>query len=225
MERILEILNGFNCWSIAFRILLATLTGGLIGAERGSHGRAAGLRTHILVCVGAAITTLTGIYAMNELKSAGDPMRLGAQVISGIGFLGAGTIMVRNHSHVSGLTTAAGLWATACMGLAIGAGFYEAVIPAFALIMITMTLLIRLERATKPRVRSSYYVELSSLESARKLYESVAEFVYEVDIVPAKSGLPEHAGLELMVSSSEGNRRVRKKLESSDEVAIFIPLS
>ena len=68
-------------------------------------------------------------------------------------------------------------------------------------------------------------MELSSLESARKLYESVAEFVYEVDIVPAKSGLPEHAGLELMVSSSEGNRRVRKKLESSDEVAIFIPLS
>ena len=225
MEKILEILNGFNCWSIAFRILLATLAGGLIGAERGSHGRAAGLRTHILVCVGAAITTLTGIYAMNELKSIGDPMRLGAQVISGIGFLGAGTIMVRNHSHVSGLTTAAGLWATACMGLAIGAGFYEAVVPAFAVIMITMTLFIRLERAAKPRIRSSYYVELSSLESARKLYESLAEFVYEVDIVPAKSGLPEHAGLELMVSSSEGNRRVRKKLESSDEVAIFIPLS
>ena len=130
MEKVFEVLRGFNCWSVIFRILLATLVGGFIGSERGSHGRAAGLRTHILVCVGAAMTTLTGVYAMVELNSIGDPMRLGAQVISGIGFLGAGTIMVRNHSHITGLTTAAGLWATACLGLAIGAGFYLAVIPA-----------------------------------------------------------------------------------------------
>lgn len=224
MEKVIEVLRGFNCWSIAFRILLAALVGGLIGSERGSHGRAAGLRTHILVCVGAAMTTLTGIYAMNELKSIGDPMRLGAQVISGIGFLGAGTIMVRNQSHVTGLTTAAGLWATACLGLAIGAGFYVAIVPAFAIVMITMTLLIRLERATKPRIRSSYYVELSSLEKARKLYESLAESVADVDIVPAKSGLPEHAGLELVISSTEANRRVLKKLESCEDVDIFIPL-
>ena len=224
MEKVIEVLRGFNCWSIAFRILLAALVGGLIGSERGSHGRAAGLRTHILVCVGAAMTTLTGIYAMNELNSIGDPMRLGAQVISGIGFLGAGTIMVRNQSHVTGLTTAAGLWATACLGLAIGAGFYVAILPAFAIVMITMTLLIRLERATKPRIRGSYYVELSSLEKARKLYESLAESVADVDIVPAKSGRPEHAGLELVISSTEANRRVLKKLESCEDVDIFIPL-
>jgi len=224
MEKVIEVLRGFNCWSIAFRILLAALVGGLIGSERGSHGRAAGLRTHILVCVGAAMTTLTGIYAMNELNSIGDPMRLGAQVISGIGFLGAGTIMVRNQSHVTGLTTAAGLWATACLGLAIGAGFYVAIVPAFAIVMITMTLLIRLERATKPRIRGSYYVELGSLEKARKLYESLAESVADVDIVPAKSGLPEHAGLELVISSTEANRRVLKKLESCEDVDIFIPL-
>ena len=107
------------------RTFIALLCAGVIGYERDAHGSAAGLRTHILVCLGAMIAMSTGIFAV--MHYSGDASRIGAQVVSGIGFLGAGTIMV-NRGHIKGLTTAAGLWASACIGLAIGTGFYEAAI-------------------------------------------------------------------------------------------------
>ena len=111
--------------TIAIRTLLALVCAGLIGYDRDAHGSAAGLRTHILVCIGAMLAMCTGVFT--SLHYGGDASRIGAQVVSGIGFLGAGTIMV-NRGHIKGLTTAAGLWASACIGLAIGTGFYEAAI-------------------------------------------------------------------------------------------------
>ena len=114
-----------NLLTMIIRTLLALLCAGVIGYERDAHGSAAGLRTHILVCLGAMIAMSTGIFAV--IHYSGDASRIGAQVVSGIGFLGAGTIMV-NRGHIKGLTTAAGLWASACIGLAIGTGFYEAII-------------------------------------------------------------------------------------------------
>lgn len=224
MEQVLEILNGFNAWSITFRILLATLVGGCIGSERGRHGRAAGLRTHVLVCVGASMTTLIGLYATNCLGSNGDPMRMGAQVVSGMGFLGAGTIMVRNRSHVTGLTTAAGLWATACLGLAIGAGFYLAVAIAFVVVMITITMMIRLEQATKHRDRGAFYIELTDIRAARAFYEDLAVYVSEVDVVPPKSGIADHVGLELTVDTLDSSRRLMRKVSDSKDVVIAIPI-
>ena len=131
MTVISETLKGLNVWSTVFRIFLAVLLGGLIGLERGHHGRAAGLRTHILVCMGSATAALIGVYSVSILELGGDPMRVAAQVVSGIGFLGVGTIMIRNGEHVTGLTTAAGLWATASIGLAVGIGFYIAAFVAF----------------------------------------------------------------------------------------------
>lgn len=107
------------------RALLALICAGIIGYDRDAHGSAAGLRTHMLVCLGAMLAMATGIFT-SEYFSA-DAERIGAQVVSGIGFLGAGTIIV-HKGHISGLTTAAGLWASACIGLAIGTGFYEAAI-------------------------------------------------------------------------------------------------
>ena len=101
MEKLMEILAGLNVWSVLFRLLLAAAFGGCIGLERGKHNRAAGLRTHILVCVGSAVTILVGLYTAQELGFANDPMRIGAQVISGIGFLGAGTILHRDHTQVT----------------------------------------------------------------------------------------------------------------------------
>lgn len=112
--------------SILLRLLLAVVFGGIIGTERGKHGRAAGMRTHILVCIGATMTTLIGEYVTFVLGMSSDPVRIGAQVISGIGFLGAGMIMTRGGLRVKGLTTAAGLWATATIGLALGIGLYSA---------------------------------------------------------------------------------------------------
>ncbi len=111
--------------TIAIRTLLALVCAGLIGYDRDAHGSAAGLRTHILVCIGAMLAMCTGVFT--SLHYGGDASRIGAQVVSGIGFLGAGTIIV-HKGHISGLTTAAGLWASACIGLAIGTGFYEAAI-------------------------------------------------------------------------------------------------
>lgn len=117
-------LRDLNVLSVCVRLLLAMAFGGTIGFERGIRQRAAGLRTHMLLCVGAASTMLVSQYIYASY-GVGDPARLSAQVISGIGFLGAGTIIVTRRNQIKGLTTAATLWATACMGLAVGVGFYE----------------------------------------------------------------------------------------------------
>ena len=122
-----QLIHEVNWFSILLRLMMAILCGGVIGIERGRKGRPAGFRTHILVCLGSTLAILTNQYIV-QAYGTGDPARLGAQVISGIGFLGAGTIIVTGRHKVKGLTTAAGLWASACMGLAIGIGFYEAAI-------------------------------------------------------------------------------------------------
>ena len=120
----MEWLREFNIWTVMIRLFLSAVLGGIIGLERGKQRRAAGLRTHILVCVGSAITVMVGLFAKYKLGIEGtDPLRVSAQVISGIGFLGAGTIMLKGRFQIVGLTTAAGLWVTAAIGLSAGAGF------------------------------------------------------------------------------------------------------
>ena len=121
MLSIFDGLRDFTLLSVTVRIILAVICGGIIGMERSLHRRPAGFRTHILVCLGAAMTTLTSQYLYLYLDYYTDMARLGAQVIAGIGFLGAGTIIIARQ-RVRGLTTAAGLWAAAIIGLAVGAG-------------------------------------------------------------------------------------------------------
>jgi putative Mg2+ transporter-C (MgtC) family protein len=118
-----EYLSDFGIGQITIRAILAIIVGCLIGAERAKHGRAAGMRTHILVCLGAAMTSMTSLYVSEVLNYGGDVLRIPAQVISGIGFLGAGMIILKNNNTIVGLTTAAGIWATATIGIAIGYGF------------------------------------------------------------------------------------------------------
>lgn len=108
----------------AFKLLLASVFGGLIGLEREIKGRPAGMKTFSLVCIGSALVMITNEYISVNLSLNGDSARMAAQVISGIGFLGAGTIMVTRQNQVRGLTTAAALWVTAALGIAIGTGFY-----------------------------------------------------------------------------------------------------
>ncbi len=131
---------------LALRLLLAGILGGVIGYERESIDRPAGFRTHILVCVGAALVMVTSEYIFHKYKGTVniDPARLGAQVISGIGFLGAGTI-IREGFNVKGLTTAASLWAVSCVGIAAGIGFYEGAVAATILIYLTLLVLKKLE--------------------------------------------------------------------------------
>lgn len=126
--------------AIVVRVVLAVAIGGVIGLERERKNQPAGLRTYILVCLGSCLVMMTNQYICNLFQS-GDPSRLGAQVISGIGFLGAGTILVTRNHQVRGLTTAAGLWASACIGIAIGIGFYEgALVVGLTLLLIMFVL-------------------------------------------------------------------------------------
>lgn len=122
---------------ILFRLLLAALLGGLIGLEREAAGRAAGLRTHTLVSVGSALIMMTSIYLFEAYRGAAsaDPARLAAQVVSGIGFLGAGTI-IRSGLNITGLTTAASLWVVSAVGLSVGCGFWRAAAFTTALVLI-----------------------------------------------------------------------------------------
>lgn len=132
---------------ITLRLLLALLLGGVIGFEREQNNRAAGLRTHILVCLGSTLIMLLSMYGFAEFAKLDnvrlDPARLAAQVISGIGFLGAGTILFTGKS-ITGLTTAASLWVVAAIGLAVGAGFYYASVLTCALALVSLFF-------TKPR--------------------------------------------------------------------------
>ena len=146
--------------AVVLRIFTAVLFGGAIGLERGMKNRPAGLRTYMLVCVGSCLIMLTNQYLF-QVSGAGDPMRLGAQVVSGIGFLGVGTIIVTKHNQIKGLTTAAGLWASAGVGLALGVGFYEAAAVAGFSVFAILTLLQRWDDKMKGTTKIiELYIEL-----------------------------------------------------------------
>ena len=117
-------------FSVIIRMVVAFFIGGLIGTEREIKKKSAGLKTHTLICVGAATTTLTSQFLVYNLGMNTDIARLGAQVVAGVGFIGAGIIFVSRGRRVKGLTTAAGIWLCAIIGLCIGAGYYEAAVSA-----------------------------------------------------------------------------------------------
>ncbi len=136
----IPLFSELNIYSITVRILLALFLGGLIGIEREQKQRPAGFRTYVIVCIGATLTCITNVYMCDMLGSS-DPARIPAQVVSGIGFLGAGTILVTRNSHVKGLTTAAGLWCSATIGIAIGSGFYCGAIICSVIIVFSLRIL------------------------------------------------------------------------------------
>jgi len=139
-------LHAVNGLSIIVRLLLASLIGGLIGLDRELIQKPAGIRTYMLICIGSALAMLTNQYIAEFAFPGSDPARFGAQVLSGIGFLGAGTIIVVGKLKVSGLTTAAGLWASAAAGLACGIGFYGGAIIGGIFLYIIIAVLHRIDR-------------------------------------------------------------------------------
>lgn len=159
-------LRGLTILSVCFRFLLATVCGAAIGYERSKKRHAAGLRTHIVVCIGAASVMLLNEYLSLYFNSNADPARLGAQVISGIGFLGAGTIVITGHQrgqHIKGLTTAAGLWASACMGLVVGSGFYEAAIIMCCFLFVVIAVLNQVDQKyLKTSMVIRFYIEYAA---------------------------------------------------------------
>ena len=159
--------------AVILRIIVSFVLGGMLGMERGLKQRPAGLRTYMLVCVGACLIMLTNEYVV-QVYGSGDPVRMGAQVVSGIGFLGAGTIIVTRHNQIKGLTTAAGLWAAAAVGLATGIGFYEAAIVGAVVIFITLSVLSNLDdRMHRKTDHFEAYVELPASVSLGMLMDAL----------------------------------------------------
>ena len=162
-----------DIWSVATRLVCAMLVGMIIGIEREYTHRPAGLRTHILVALGACAVMITGQLIFAQYRPYGatsDPARLSAQVISGVGFLGAGTIM-REGVNVKGLTTAASLWAVACLGIAAGGGYYTVALVGTVLMFFTLTLLEVLQNwlmKGSRRAKKDYVVITSDVASGMK---------------------------------------------------------
>jgi len=156
---------------LLLRLLISATLGGLIGIEREWSNHAAGLRTHILVCLGSTTIMLLSMYGfsqfVNEANVRMDPARLAAQVISGIGFLGAGAIM-RNGSEIKGLTTAASIWVVAAIGLCVGAGFHVAAVVCTIFVLISLYLLNKLEKVYK-KARHNHELEVELADKAGSL--------------------------------------------------------
>lgn len=185
MSEFIKALKEPSVLSALVRMTLAMLCGGIIGIERGRKRRPAGFRTHMLVCMGAAMTMVISQYLWMRGQTT-DLSRLGAQVINGIGFLGAGTIIVTGRQQVKGLTTAAGLWASACMGLAIGAGFYFGALLGCFFIIMSITAFSKLERWMMATSRNmNIYIEFNEAQNIGMIIEKVKSMnikIYDVEI-------------------------------------------
>jgi putative Mg2+ transporter-C (MgtC) family protein len=190
MLSIFDGLRGVTLASVTVRMLLAVVCGGVIGMEREYKRRSAGFRTHILICLGAAMTTLTSQFLYLYMHYYTDMARLGAQVVAGMGFIGAGTIIVTHRKQVKGLTTAAGLWTAAIVGLALGAGFYEGGIFATLLILAAEMLFSKLEyRMLDNAPEINLYMEYTDktcLEKVLQLYRELELKVLNMEITRSK---------------------------------------
>ena len=183
-----------NDWMVLGRLVLAAVLSGAIGFEREFHGRAAGFRTHILLCVGSTLVMLTSmhIFDLYSSKISPDPARIAAGVITGIGFLGAGTIM-HAKSAVRGLTTAASLWVVAGIGLAVGSGFYFGSIVTTVLTIVTLMLFSRLEHTM---IRKDWYKTIvvetkegvDQLKAIRELIADRKSEITDFDIDKSRDG-------------------------------------
>lgn len=159
---------------IIIKLLLAVIVGGLTGYERERSNQFAGFRTHILVSIGSCITSIIGLELFNVYSnvSAMDPARLPAQVLSGIGFLGAGAIL-KNSNGIRGLTTAAGIWTTACIGIAIGYGQYVLGISAWLLVMGTLYALKNIDKVISKRSQTVLKATITNLDVTSTIFNTI----------------------------------------------------
>lgn len=196
-----DFLQESGAFTTIIRLGIALMLGGMLGMERGRKRRPAGFRTYMIVCMASALVMMTGTFLL-EQYNMGDPARLGAQVISGIGFLGAGTIIVTPR-QVKGLTTAAGLWASACMGLAVGAGFYTGAIVVGIFVLIIMSGFTRLDdRIRRNSKQLNFFAEFQTMEM---LGEFLAELrkegikLYDIEISRKNDNMNDLVGANLFV--------------------------
>lgn len=194
-------LKEFNFLSVVVRLALAVSCGGVIGLGRSQKRQNAGFRTYILTAIGAALSVLLTCYEYQMITGQWadivevvglkfDASRYSAQVISGIGFLAAGTILSSGHQQITGLTTAAGLFASVCMGIAAGAGMYDCVIIVLVILIIVLDVLHPMEAAFKRRLRNmTLYVEFASIEDLDDITDAIKgenATVYDINVERTK---------------------------------------
>ncbi|MBQ5866928.1 MAG: MgtC/SapB family protein [Oscillospiraceae bacterium] len=200
------VLREVTILSVFLRIFAAVFIGGILGLERGMKNRPAGFRTYMLVCVGACVIMLTNQY-IYQVTSTGDPVRMGAQVVSGIGFLGAGTIIVTRRNQIKGLTTAAGLWSAAGVGLALGVGFYEAAVAGTMAVFVVMALLQKMDNKLHRKSKQlEAYIELKEI-SLGDFLRIMRESDIDISDVQREYEDVQNDGVRAYVATLKGKQR------------------
>lgn len=233
MGAVLDSLQQFNIASMLFRLLLAVISGGIVGYGRSKKARAAGFRTYMLISVGAAMAVLLTLFqyqmllgpwadVVEEVGLKYDASRLASSVITGIGFLGAGIIIKVAHQQVNGLTTSTGLFATMVMGLACGAGFYECVIVTLLLIVLVLNIMSPMEFGFKRRLRNiTLNVEFNSVEDISDItqaMEAEGAKVYDIDVERTQRKKEEYPSAIFILQLSRDNHSHSGMLSSVAEL-------
>jgi putative Mg2+ transporter-C (MgtC) family protein len=213
-----------NEWVVLFRLVLASLLSGVVGFERELHGRAAGLRTHILLCVGSTLVMLTSIHIFEVYNGRVpcDPARIAAGVVTGIGFLGAGTIM-HSKASVKGLTTATSLWVVAGLGLAVGSGMYFAAVATTAVTIVTLFLFSRVEHAM---IRRDWYRTLliesqegvTQIKGAREVLGEYGVQVTDFEVERSDDAATMTLKIGVKLSTSRNDDRIVQDISRLDGV-------
>lgn len=201
-------LRALTLGGIIVRITISMVVGGIIGVERGIKNRPAGIKTYVLVSLGACVVMMVNQYTY-QVYGTGDPVRMGAQVVSGIGFLGAGTIIVTTHNQIKGLTTAAGLWASACIGLATGIGLYEITLTAGAAVFIVLAFLQGLDSSLRSRGRVvEMYIELDRGSSLGNFLRSARARDFDLSSIQKEPVTADEEGVTAFTVTVRGKRNV-----------------
>lgn len=220
MLEFLNPLRDVTTVSVLVRLFFAVICGGAIGIEREHKRRTAGFRTHILICLGAAMTTMISQFLLYNMHLYTDIGRLGAQVIAGIGFIGAGTIIVTKRRQVKGLTTAAGLWTCAIIGLAIGAGYFEAALLSTIIILLAEIFFSRFEYWVLENAKNiNIYVEYTgneNLDSVIRLLKSYRVVIIDLEIT--KSGVNSCAIFQLQLPKKISHDKVMTSISASEGI-------
>lgn len=218
-------LISLNELSMILRLLLCALLSGVLGFERARKRRAAGVRTYILVCTGAALVMMTGQFVTQTYGAGQDAMRIGAQVVSGIGFIGAGTILLTGQHRIKGLTTAAGLWASACVGLAVGAGFYLGGITVTVIMILTMTILERAQTAFESRIKTlQLYVLFDNMSRVSAFFEFVREHamtVTDFETIRVAGDVGIGANFKINLKKQQSHSEVLELLSKFEGITFF----
>lgn len=216
----LDFLRDVTTVSVLFRLFVAVVCGGIIGIEREHKRRPAGFRTHILICLGASMTTLTSQFLFYDLNLYTDIGRLGAQVVAGIGFIGAGAIIVTKRRQVKGLTTAAGLWTCAIIGLAIGAGYYEASVIATFVIVIAEIFFVKFEYWVLVNSRNlNIYVEYEDNENLDNVIRLVKGYrIVIIDLEITKSGNNSCAIFQLQLPKKISHDKIMTAISTAEGI-------